>query len=65
MKTKSSAELSATLERLTKLTEQVYETQGYSREVEKLTLLRELVKEQIHPGNEKNENISHSISSIR
>ena len=65
MKEKSSENLESTLGRLSLLTDQIYKTQGYSKEVEKLILLREIVKEQIQPESEDNEDISNSISSIR
>jgi hypothetical protein len=65
MKEKASENLATALSRLSLLTEQIYKTQGYSREAEKINLLRELVREQIQPETENNENISNSISAIR
>lgn len=65
MKKNSAIDLEATLGRLTLLKDQIYKTQGYSKEVEKLILLRELVKEQIQPESEAHENSNRTTCAIR
>jgi hypothetical protein len=52
------------LEILEKAHDRIYSTQGYSHEVERLRLLKELIGEQIQPRS-KNEDTDHSTCSLR
>ncbi len=55
-----NTELKLKLKRLENLTESIIKTQGYNKEIEKVKILEELIREQF-----KNENTNNTISKIR
>ncbi|MBT4761879.1 MAG: hypothetical protein HOO06_09305 [Bdellovibrionaceae bacterium] len=55
-----NADLKIKLKRLEQLTQKIMKTQGYNKEIEKVKVLEELIREQF-----KNENTNSSTRQIR